>query len=228
MVNISNQIVRWLERKTDRTRSAENIESYVVERYMFLAYQYTHGKEAEDEASVGVLWRLHETLISLGWIQAPQNPFRPIGESKRLSRDDLDKWRKTLKDDRVIHAGVVKVGTGRYLDRMAGLDENEYGSFLETNLERLLNHVETRRGRSLRRFDRRLKEDKRWMERLDIVLLFIRNTVRMGDVRFLNAALKCTDEYYAHFRYNLPGPVLLRYLMALAEQESAFKELIGK
>jgi hypothetical protein len=223
-----NAFIHRLEKITDRTFSPDEIEKYVVDRYMFLSYQYMHGRDAEDEEALRDLHHLHERIIELGWIKAPQNPFKVIKKSSDISMAEIIQWRQSLKDDRVISSGVVKVGTGFYLDQLGMLEGEEHSDFYRQNLERLLRHVETHRGRSLRRFDRRLKEEKRWREKLDIVLLFIRTSRRLRDLRFLNAALKCTDDYYSYFKFKLPGPLLIRYLMALAEKEISFRDLVEK
>lgn len=228
MADFISRILDWIEKKTDRTRPAEKIKTYVVDRYYFLDYQFTHGRDAEKEDTVRDLYHLHEKMISLGWIKAPQNPFKVAIISDPIPLDELIRWRKTLQDDRVIRSGIVKVGTGRYLDQFACLERKDQLEFVNQNLERLLRHVETQRGKSLRWFDRRLKEENRWWERLDIVLLFIRTSERRKDLRYLNAALKCTDDYFNYFQYKLPGPLLVRYLIALVEQETVFKGLTEK
>lgn len=220
--------VNWLDKITDRSFPPDAIKKYVVDRYMFLSYQYTHGREAGDEDAVRDLHLLHEKMIDLGWIKVPQNPFKLLKKANDLTMNEFMQWRQSLKDDRVICSGVVKKGTGFYLDQLAMMEGYKHTDFLQQNLERLMRHVETSRGGSLRHFGRRLKEEQRWRERLDIVLLFVRTAQRSRDVRFLNTSLKCTEDYYSYFKFKLPGPLLIRYLMALVEQELAFWDLVEK
>lgn len=220
--------IRWVENKTDKTMSPEMIKKYVIDRYMYLSYQFTHGRDAENEDALRDLHHLHEKMIGLGWIKAPQNPFKVVRKTIPISLEELSQWKAELKDDRVIHSGVAMIGTGKYLDHLANLEEGAPSDFIQQNLESLLRHVEIQRGRALQYFNRRLKEEKRWRERLDIVLLLIRSSLRLKDLRYLNAALKCTEDYYAYFKFKLPGPLLIRYLIALTEQESALKELTEK
>ena len=217
--------IQWVEKKTDKTMSPEMIQKYVIDRYMYLYYQFTHGRDAENEDALRDLYHLHEKMIGLGWIKAPQNPFKVIRKTIPISLEELSQWKTGLKDDRVIHSSVVMIGTGKYLDHLANLEEGTPSDFVRQNLESLLRHVETQRGRALQYFNRRLKEEKSWRERLDIVLLIIRSSLRLKDLRYLNAALKCTEAYYAYFKFKLSGPLLIRYLIALVEQESAIKEL---
>ena len=222
------EVIQWVEKKTDKTMSHEMIKKYVIDRYMYLSYQFTHGRDAENEDALRDLYHLHEKMIGLGWIKAPQNPFKVIRKIIPISLEELSQWKTGLKDDRVIHSGVVMIGTGKYLDYLANLEEGVPSDFIQQNLESLLRHVETQRDRALQYFNRRLKEEKRWRERLDIVLLLIHFSLRHKDLRYLNAALKCTEDYYRYFKFKLPGPLLIRYLMALVEQESALKELTEK
>jgi len=222
------KIIQWVEEKADKTISPDLMKKYIIDRYMFLAYQFTHGRDAENEYALRDLYHLHEKMISLGWIKAPQNPFKVIRKTVPISLEELSQWKTGLKDDRVIHSGVVMIGTGKYLDHLADLEGDSPSDFIQQNLESLLRHVETQRGMALQKFNRRLKEEKRWRERLDIVLLFIRSALRLHDLRFLNVALKCTEEYYRYFKFKLPGPLLICYLMVLVEQESALKELTEK
>lgn len=222
------KFIPWVEKKTDKTMPPEMIERYVIDRYRYLSYQFTHGRDAENEDALRELYHLHEKMISLGWVKAPQNPFKVARKTILISMEELSQWKTGLKDDRVIHSGVVMIGTGKYLDHLAEMEGNSPSDFTRQNLESLLRHVETQRGRALRFFNRRLKEEKRWRERLDIVLLLIRSSRRLEDLRFLNAALKCTEAYFDYFKFKLPGPLLIRYLLALVEQESALKELTEK
>lgn len=222
------KFIQWVERKADKTMPPDMVKKYVIDRYMYLFYQFTHGREAENEEALRDLYLLHEKMIGLGWIKAPQNPFKVARQSIPISTEELSQWKMGLKDNRVIHSGVVMIGTGKYLDHLANYEQETPSDFLLQNLESLLRHVETQRGRALRYFNRRLKEEKRWRERLDIVLLFIRSSLRLSDLRFLNASFKCTEEYYRYFKFKLPGPLLIRYLIALVEQESALVELTEK
>jgi hypothetical protein len=228
MKQVIEKFIQWVEKKTDKTMPAEMIQKYVVDRYMYLSYQFTHGRDAENENALRDLNHLHEKMVSLGWIKAPKNPFKLVRTNNEISREELSQWKIGLKDDRVIHSGVVMVGTGKYLDHLADLEGEAPSDFIRHNLETLVRHVETQRGGALRYFNRRMKEEKRWFERLDIVLLLIRSSLRLKDVRFLNAALKCTEAYYGYFKFKLPGPLLIRYLITLVEQEFALKELTKK
>jgi hypothetical protein len=228
MADFWKRFLDWLEQSTDQTLSAEKIRAYVVDRYYFLVYQFTHGRDAEKEDTVRDLFHLHEQMAGLGWVKAPRNPFKLVHKTGLLPSAELLRWKKESRDGRVIRSGIVRTGTGRYLDAMAALEGPQAALFLDQNLERLLRHVETRRKNSLQWFDRRMKEEKRWQERLDIVLLFIHSSARLKDVRYLNAAMKCTDQFFGYFKFKLPGPLLARYLLALVGQETALKELVEK
>jgi hypothetical protein len=96
---------------------------------------------------------------------------------------------------------------------------------LDGILESLLRHVETRRRAGLRLLSAREGGDP-WMEWLAIAILFARAARRRGDLRFLNAALKINDWAYPSHRRIRLGPRLARYLLSLAEQETALAEAL--
>jgi len=62
---------------------------------------------------------------------------------------------------------------------------------------------------------------------LSVAVLFARAARRRGDLRFLNAAFKLNDWAYPVHRRIRPGPRLARYLLSLAEQETAVSEELG-
>ena len=59
-----------------------------------------------------------------------------------------------------------------------------------------------------------------------MAILFSREARRSGDLRMLNAALKLNDWAFPTHRRLPPSPRLARFLLSLAEQERAVRELL--
>lgn len=98
--------------------------------------------------------------------------------------------------------------------------------------ERLLRHVEVRRGEALRlRGEAALPPGRAALERLRFALALLDAARREGDLRFLNAALKRVDTEHRLLRRRLrgrgPGGPLLRlhYAAAVADQEVLMERL---
>ena len=88
--------------------------------------------------------------------------------------------------------------------------------------------METRREHCLQTFEPKSDADHIWLERINIDLLFARTARCTNDPRFLNAALKLNDWYFSYFQNKAALPELVRFLLALVEQELALKELYSK
>ena len=225
LINFSHWVINQVEKVSNRSHSGEQIKDFALKKYGWVADNV--GKIAEpNKAEIAYdLWQIHEKMFALGWVNTRNNPFNAYRSKKQISPAALLAWEKGLWDGKVIRAGVVKAGAGFYLNQSAFKEKAFRDSFVSENLEILLKHVETRRKHCLEAFDSIANENSIWLERFNIALLFARVARRKRDPPFLNAALKLNDWYYFYFQRRATLPETVRFLLALVEQELAFKEL---
>lgn len=120
---------------------------------------------------------------------------------------------------KIVTGRGVAPGTGDSL-----LWHFENGALLDAELETLLRHVEVKRRQCLQLDPPGAVEDF-WLERHAVAILFCRAARAHGDWRLLNAALKLNDWAFPAQRRLPAGDRLARYLLALAEQETALEAL---
>ena len=140
-----------------------------------------------------------------------------------VSKEAMDQWIANVPNGRVVTAGKVAPGTGRWLDRIDSAGHKSHRDFIDNNINMLLRHVEIRTTRCLL-LDPPSSPADSWQEKFDVAILLARSARRRSDFRLLNAALKLNDWSYPANR-KLPVPP--RYLLALAEQEWTIKELMS-
>ena len=150
-----------------------------------------------------------------------------LPDAAELPADEARAWARRCPEGRVIRKGTLVAGSGRSLSRLDELDADDTRDFVDRNAERLLLHVESRRRQSLRDFEPAAAHSSAWIERHDVVVFFSRRARRRGDLRFLNAAFKLNDWAYPAHRRSPPAAQLARYLLALAEQERAAREVLA-
>jgi hypothetical protein len=225
MIKFSDWITNRVEKFFYHTHSAGQIKNFVLKKYGRVVNRLGTLDEQNKTEIAYDLWQIYEILLVLGWVNLKKNPFNTYSSKKQVSLSELMAWEKELWDGKAIRIGVVKAGAGFYLDQ-ADLKEKVFrDSFVSDNLESLLKHIETRREHSLQNFDPVADTDSLWLERLNIVLLFARAARRKKDPRFLNAALKLNDLYFSNLKRKSTLPEMVRFLLALVEQELTFKEL---
>ncbi len=143
------------------------------------------------------------------------------------SLDDSLAWMNGLEGKPAIVKGVLAVGAGEHLGTLsqhrdrAGVDD-----FVWLSLDRILRHVEVKRSACLEKTAPTHSTERVTLERLDTAILFSRVAKRDNDIRFLNAALKLNDWSFKPCAYG-SDDVRARYLLSLAEQESAAKEMLS-
>ena len=225
MIRISDWITHRVEKFFYHIHSTGEIKNFVLRRYRS-AVKHLATLEENDKIEIAQhLWQVYEIMLVLGWVKLQKNPFNAYSSKKQVSLSELMAWKNNLWDGKVIHTGKVKTGAGFYLEQ-ADLNEAVFhDSFVSENLESILKHIETRREESLQDFDPVVNGEGLWFERLDIVILLARAARRKKDPRFLNAVLKLNDPYFSKLRRKSTQPEMVRFLLALAEQELAFKEL---
>ncbi len=224
-----NRFSDWIANRVEQifyhTHSAQQIRNFVHRKYGSAVRRLRTLDEKDKTKIAHDLWQIYEIMLVLGWEKLKKNPLNAYSSKELVSLSELMAWEKGLGDGKVIHSGVVKAGTGYFLDQADHKEKVFRDSFVFDNLERLLKHIETRREHSLQKFDPLDGADSPWLERLDIILLFIRTARRRKDPRFLNAALKLNDMYFLKIRRKSTLAEMVRFLLALVEQELTFKEL---
>jgi hypothetical protein len=92
-------------------------------------------------------------------------------------------------------------------------------------LEGLLRHVEVRRKAclSLRRAENPMD---RWYEVHDTAILFARTALRLGDLRYLNAAMKLNDWALRVHRRSVPADLLVRFVLSVSEVHRTYGVLL--
>jgi hypothetical protein len=228
MIWLNDWITHQVEKILYHTHSSREIKSFILRRYGSVEKNLTFLDEKAKAEIAHDLWQIYEIMLVLGWVKLhakSQNPFNAYCSKKKVLLSELMAWKKDLWDGKVIHTGIVKTGTGFYLDQ-AALDEIVFhDSFVTDNLEIILKHIETRREKSFQDFDTVADGEILWFERLNIVILLARAARRKKDPRFLNAVLKLNDLYFPKLQRKSTQPQMVRFLLALAEQEYTFKEL---
>ena len=225
MIRLNDWIFNRFEKNFYNTPSPDEIMKFVLKRYASaVKYIATHDDKEKTEI-VHDLWQVYEIMLELEWVKLQSNPMNAYSSKKQVQLSELKKWENVLEDGEVIHAGVIKTGTGFYLDQADLKESVFYDSFITDNLESILKHIETRREKSLQEFDPVADMGNIWFERLDMVILLARAARRRKDPRFLNAVLKLNDLYFSKFRRKGNQSEMVRFLLALSEQELTFKEL---
>jgi hypothetical protein len=225
MIRLSDWIAHRVEKMFYHTHSTGEIKKFVL-RMFRSAVKYLATLDEKDKIEIAHdLWQVYEIMLMLEWVKLQKNPFNTYSYKKQVSLSELMAWKKDLWDGKMIRTGIVKIGAGFYLDQ-ADLNEAVFhDTLVSENLESVLKHIETRREKSLQDFDPFVEGECLWFERLDIVILLARAARRKKDPRFLNAALKLNDIYFSKLRRKSAQPEMVRFLVALAEQELTFKEL---
>ncbi|MDK2979797.1 MAG: hypothetical protein PWQ55_144 [Chloroflexota bacterium] len=196
-------------RAFDQQLTAQEVRDFVEAGYHRLACQGDLAEEARQDLRLleglmaGMDWQTYGTAL------APQVD-RPSPEAF-----------KDLTVENCYVRGVLQPGCGRYLDVLSGT-----GPQADACLEKLLRHVEVKRRKALRKFNRELSAEDQWLERCDVCILFSRFARRRKDLRFLNAAFKLNEWYFREISA-ASETVQVRQLLSLAEQEASAGELLA-
>ncbi|MGD8603207.1 MAG: hypothetical protein PVF49_01410 [Anaerolineales bacterium] len=149
----------------------------------------------------------------------------PAAHPKLASPSEFLHWRENLSDERVLTRSGLAPGAGLMLLSILD-DPGRHATFLQSQLELLLRRVEVKRRAALETAGQ-LDPQAEWLERHAVAILFSRAARQTRDLRYLNAALKLNDWAFHSHKNLQAGPRLDRYLWALAEQETSWKELLG-
>jgi hypothetical protein len=166
-------------------------------------------------------------LAKLKWIDAAAAAADETAADDKLLTS-ARAWKAALSQGGVLQAGRVAAGAGVFLDVLGGHGNSGESQFAMEQAERLLRHVEVKRQQALAQVSPEIPPQRLTMEKWDVAILFSRGSVRHGDLRFLNAALKMNDwSLKSHGRRpRLSVEQRARFLLSLTEQESAAGALL--
>ncbi|MCR4414982.1 MAG: hypothetical protein NUV77_21395 [Thermoguttaceae bacterium] len=213
---------RWI----DTTVPVEQLQAFLVRRlrefHARCAVVNVERLAPEVAHDAQEAWRL---AAAAGLLQDSDEAIatEPPGS---LSPDELVRWVEGVPEGKVVTAKRLFAGTGRHLAALEETRLSKYKAFLDRSLESLLRNVEIRRHGSLQPLVPPVTAEDAWVEKHDVAILFAATARRRRDLRFLNAAMKLNDWAFRSHRRLPWGRALSRYLVALAQQELAAKELL--
>jgi len=209
---------RWM----DRTVPVERLHE-------LLRRELDDLQKRPDRAHQAMVQTQTDDLVRARWLAAKIGLLGdaeavPPPEEDAVPVQRLAQWIAAVPEGKVVTSERLVAGTGWWLDRIESAGLESHCDFVERSLESLLRHVEIRAARCLEPVQPAATADQTWLEKHDVAILLARSARRRKDLRFLNAAMKLNDRAYpAHRR----RPVSPRYLLALAEQETAAGELMS-
>lgn len=237
-------VFRLLARWVDDTLPQGVLAEFLARR--LAEYQQWFAAQAKQEKLVspvfpslenGGAWREQiqgewSSLISFASREPTTDsiPF-PAAKHNEGWQETMNAWSASLPTGLVLSSQGLAPGDLLRLLSLHDLEDPLLASFLSSNLESLLRHVEVKRSTCLPLLLRPPGEpayppESAWIERSTLSLLFTRHARQSADYRFLNAALKLNDWGYSfHRRLVLVAPPLVRYLRAVAEAERLFADL---
>ena len=165
-------------------------------------------------------------MAALGMVLHPLP--QPAGAPAADQLQTVRVWRSALRPKGVLDAGKFAPGAGRFLDTLDALGDPSDQAFALEQSERLMRHVEVRREFALSQSFLDLPAAQLLLERWDVAILFSRISARHRDLRFLNTAFKLNDwslRRLSRRTGSLDADHRARFLLSLAEQESAAGEL---
>jgi hypothetical protein len=218
------RILEWAKRMLDESVSAERLRAFLAESLVQANAGAASGRILLSEAAQRDLDRARLLAGRLD-ILPPAPGAQPLGQDGAPGFEQSSAWPISLGERKVIGRSGLVPGAGPALIALLERPPQEGTLDLDAILESLLRHVETRRKAGLR-LAPPLEGQDPWMEWLAIAILFARAAHRGGDLRFLNAALKINDWAYPSHRHARLGPRLARYLLSVAEQETALGEAL--
>lgn len=209
----------WL----DDTIEVEKLHTWMREAAASLSTQAGLGDRAShDLALANEKVKANDAIAS--W---PKCDATPGNAQFNTTLEDAIGWYLACNGEPAIVKGVLAMGSGAHLDLLTQhRDEQAVDEFVWRSMDRILRHVEVKRRDCLTKLSPAGSAEQATLERLDIAILFSRVAVRDNDIRFLNAAMKINDwSFKACGRASVS--VRARYLLSLAEQESAAKEMLS-
>jgi hypothetical protein len=221
----ARRVVDWAKAILDETVPADRLSSFLASSLV----------RAEDELAAGRL-TLPPTAgdeLAQAWALAARLRLAPRAETKHIPARSMasppretEAWFAALPDGKVVSRRGIAVGAGEVLCSILETPKSPSATTLDSALEALLRHVETRRRDGIR-VSSASEGAEPWMEWLMVAVLFSRVCRQRADLRLLNAAFKLNDWAYPANRRLPLGPRLMRYLLSLAEAETAASERLA-
>ncbi len=212
-------VLRLGERMLDQTRSAAVVADCLQRGSRALAANLGRietrnpGWEPQARLTLSLAADLGHISSQPG-VPAPgrRDVLPPVGEAAA--------WRDGLAGIPVSRAGVP-AGTAAMLTALLESEGVRAGEFTLACVERMLRHVELRRGQAFPA----PAGAERWLERHQAAILLARAADILGDLRYLNGALKLNDLAFPSHRRFKPDPAHVLFLRALAEQELMLRKV---
>jgi len=217
MDSILRILSKWIE---------PHLKQDEIRRFITKKIRQYHKKVQISDNEKQTLARLKTNLKKIGWLEEPYYKDSENEIDHSDEENDHQEWLVELENKSVIHNGVLKIHSGLMLDRMDEHSTSEYRKTVETQIEKLLVHVEVRRKKALHHFNQPLSMVQTLREQIEVSILFSRHARRIRELRFLNTALKMNDWLYSQFKNRKSEAILALYLLALSEQELSIKELL--
>jgi len=208
--NFSNFLLGFV----DRHLTPSDVREFLLKEYEVL----------RDSAAGGELAALTSFLARLGWVESESVTEEDLSYSESDINDAIN-WMERLESDNVIKGGVAVVGAGMNLDILDAFDLDM--EWVGVQAQRLLQHVESRRSKSLTNFKTEINAQQIFAERTALSVFFSRYARRHGDLRFINTAFKLNEWLMVDYRRIQGQDLKIRFLLALAEQENSAKELLA-
>lgn len=177
-----------------------------------------------DFTAGGELAALTALLARLGWVKSESVTEEDLSNSENDINDAIN-WMERLGTDNVTKGGVAVIGAGMNLDILDAFDSDM--EWVGVQAQRLLQHVESRRSKSLTKFTTEINAQQIFAERTAVSVFFSLYARRHCDLRFINTAFKLNEWLMADYRRNQAQDLKMRFLLALAEQENSARELLA-
>jgi hypothetical protein len=197
----------------DRHLTALGVREFLLKEYELL----------RGFSSYGEFSKLSALLVQLGWITLE----KVVENDNEYAEDEISdaiNWMKRLRNENVIAKGVAATGIGRNLEILDTFDSKM--DWIQIQAQRLLQHVESRRSKSLAKFTEEINASRIFIEKTDVSVFFSRYARRHLDLRFINTAFKLNEWLKADYRRTKGQDQKICFLIALAEQENSAKELL--
>jgi hypothetical protein len=202
----------------DRHLTQEDVRSFLVSE--FQAILEVGPASMDGHPGLG---RIGVLLANLGWVEKDAHHV-PDEINTIIDLDAAFRWMEKLYGVPVISRNVVMTGVGENLEILDSQRTQE--SFVGSEAERLLRHVEYRRRRSLSEFSEDLDSQQIIKEKANLSIFFSRRAMRHNDLRYLNAAFKLNEWLMGAYRKMQGTELRTRFLLALAEQENTAQEML--
>jgi hypothetical protein len=224
---VKNIVFSFLSYCLNENIPAQKLQSFLLVGFQRLIEEFSRsGLNALPPEALYDLANTQRLLTESGLLSDAPEFLMESSSEYDISAAAVGIWLAGLKDQKVIHKGILRANSGKCLDFLDKEGKPQYQLFVQDNLESLLRHAEVKRDQCFSQVFPKSTLDNLWLEKHDLAILFCRHSRRSGDLRMLNAAMKLNDWAFPINRKQPPGIRLARYLLALAEQERCVQELM--